>query len=259
VYDEAGHLLGEYDSSGALLQETIWLGDIPIATLRPGTPVGLFYVHVDHLNTPRRITQPVDNQLRWTWEADPFGAEVPNENPTSLGALAYNLRFPGQFYDGHTQLMYNHFREYDPSIGRYVESDPTGLEGGQNTYLYVRARPLSAVDPDGLVANPIDPKQNCLDGLGIGCFGQQNNPGVPGKPPKPGQPTKPDKDYCAKHSIEMHGCNACCTLGAFRQGPIWQGQCAAECAWQFVGCEAPGSGPNSPSSAPSGDDDDSPL
>jgi uncharacterized protein RhaS with RHS repeats len=39
VYDEAGRLLGEYNSTGALIQETIWLSDTPVATLRPGTPV----------------------------------------------------------------------------------------------------------------------------------------------------------------------------------------------------------------------------
>lgn len=31
VYDEAGHLVGEYDGSGMLLQETIWLQDTPVA------------------------------------------------------------------------------------------------------------------------------------------------------------------------------------------------------------------------------------
>jgi len=34
VYDEGGKLLGEYDPSGALLQETLYLGDIPVAVTR---------------------------------------------------------------------------------------------------------------------------------------------------------------------------------------------------------------------------------
>jgi hypothetical protein len=45
---------------------------------------------------------------------------------------------------------YNYFRDYDPGIGRYVESDQIGLVGGLNTYAYVRSRSLGAIDPLGL-------------------------------------------------------------------------------------------------------------
>jgi YD repeat-containing protein len=67
-YDEQGRLVGEYASNGALIQETIWLDDLPIATLRPTgigipTPVAIYYVHADHLGTPRAVTKPSDD--RW--------------------------------------------------------------------------------------------------------------------------------------------------------------------------------------------------
>ena len=59
---------------------------------------------------------------------------LPNENPAGGGTFKYNLRFPGQLYDSHAGLNQNYFRDYDPAIGRYVQSDPIGLLGGFGTY-----------------------------------------------------------------------------------------------------------------------------
>jgi RHS repeat-associated protein len=155
MYDEAGHLVGEYTISGgatSTVQETVWLGDIPVATVR-GTLA--YYVHTDQLNTPRKVTQPNGanaNKLRWTWDPTPFGEGAANENPAALGAFKYNLRFPGQYFDVETGLNYNYFRDYDPAIGRYVESDPIGLNGGGNSYAYADSVPNLAADPLGLFA-----------------------------------------------------------------------------------------------------------
>jgi RHS repeat-associated protein len=151
AYDEAGHLLGEYTAAGALIQETVWLGDLPVATLRPNGSGGVlvYYVHADHLNTSRLVTD-TSNNVRWRWESDPFGTTAPDENPTSLGTFVYDLRFPGQQYDAVVGLHYNYFRDYDPAVGKYVQSDPIGLKGGVNTYAYVRGRPTILIDPKGL-------------------------------------------------------------------------------------------------------------
>jgi RHS repeat-associated protein len=154
VYDEAGHLIGEYSSGGSLIQETIWMGDLPVATLRPnGSTVAIYYVHTDHLGSARKVTRPSDNGLMWRWDPDTFGGNTssPNQNPSGLGSFVYNLRFPGQYYQAESGLFYNYFRDYDPQTGRYVESDPIGLKGGSfSTYSYVNSNPISFTDPYGL-------------------------------------------------------------------------------------------------------------
>jgi RHS repeat-associated protein len=163
-YDEQGHVLGEYDGSGNLIEETVWLGDIPVATLRPnGSGVGIYYVHTDQLNTPRQVTRPSDNAQMWTWFSDAFGTDAANANPSGAGAFAYNLRLPGQVFDGQVGLHSNGFRDYDPATGRYVQSDPIGLAGGVNTYAYVSGNPISRIDPLGLIGPQETSIQNQIE------------------------------------------------------------------------------------------------
>jgi YD repeat-containing protein len=112
MYDEQGHLLGEYDASGKPIQETVYLGDLPVAVVSPGASgPAITYIYADHLQAPRVLTQASDNRMVWRWDqADPFGLTQPDENPSGLGKFTYNLRFPGQVFDRETNNHYNYLR-----------------------------------------------------------------------------------------------------------------------------------------------------
>lgn len=90
------------------------------------------------LNTPRLI-QDQQATTVWRWDnQEPFGNDTPNGDPNSTGTtFEFPLRFPGQYFDRETNLAYSCYRDYDSGIGRYVQSDPIGLDGGLNTYSYI--------------------------------------------------------------------------------------------------------------------------
>ena len=155
IYDSEQQLLGEYDgNTGQAQREYVWLNDTPVAMLvsDPANPQGLpliYFIHTDHLNTPR-VVMDRNNAVRWRWLDEPFGASPAEEDPSALGVLTFNLRFPGQVFDAETGLHYNLHRYYEPGVGRYTQSDPIGLQGGINTYAYVGGNPVSYTDPYGL-------------------------------------------------------------------------------------------------------------
>lgn len=141
LYNETGQLIGEYDETGATLREYIYHDTAPLAL---ATDSQIYFYHNDHLATPKLLTDTNQNVV-WQARHTPFGkADIQVEQ------ISNNLRFPGQYFDQETGLHYNYFRDYDPETGRYLQSDPIGLEGGLNTYAYVEGNPLSYVDPEGL-------------------------------------------------------------------------------------------------------------
>jgi len=106
-------------------------------------PANLLYVHADHLGSPQKLTNP-SKVIAWDGVFDPFGEEV-----AITGLAAMPMRFPGQYADDETGYSYNYLRDYDPTLGRYLQSDPIELWGGINTYGYVGGNPVNRIDPNG--------------------------------------------------------------------------------------------------------------
>jgi RHS repeat-associated protein len=161
-YDEAGQLLFEAEQPlGKPFRFTtryLWLGNQPVALVTgataPAYPGELLHIHADHLGTPRAISRPTaSNAVVWRWalEGSAFGQHPAQSDPDADGVeLEFNLRYPGQYFDSATGWHYNYFRDYEPGTGRYVQSDPIGLEGDINTFRYTLNNPLIMLDPNGL-------------------------------------------------------------------------------------------------------------
>ena len=143
----SGRLLVE-NNAGAQPQRTyVYLNGIPIALVSGFSSIN--YVLSDQLGQPQKLVDGFST-LVWDRVSDPFGLTASQAKGLST---AISLRFPGQEYDAITGLHYNDQRDYDPTLGRYIQSDPIGLDGGINTYAYVGNRPTVLADPFGRIPN----------------------------------------------------------------------------------------------------------
>jgi len=154
-YDENGKVLAE-TKDGKPKRYYVYADEEPVAQIRVrlrknGRFVikGVMYLGTDNLLTPRVATNETGD-VAWRWDSNAFGQGKTNKDPDMDDKNRnVRLRFPGQFRV-ETGLFYNYFRYYDPTTGRYITSDPIGLDGGLNPYLYVEANPLRFTDPRGL-------------------------------------------------------------------------------------------------------------
>jgi RHS repeat-associated protein len=149
LYDGAGKLLVV---GGADAYDLVYLNNLTVANgvVNP--------IETDHLGTPRSVQDPAGSSSLWNWHLlanTATGSNAFGEQPAVSTSMRFDLRFPGQYSDGNG-LYYNYFRDYEPGTGRYVESDPIGLQGGISTYGYVDSTPLRRADPRGLDGPQLD-------------------------------------------------------------------------------------------------------
>jgi RHS repeat-associated protein len=107
-----------------------------------------YFVFTNQIGVPVRV-EDIHGREAWHGRVDPYG--MVHVRPGSR--IDMPLRFPGHYYIAELGLHYNRFRYYSPEIGRYLQSDPLGIEGGLNLYGYCSS-PLIQVDIDGLARHP---------------------------------------------------------------------------------------------------------
>ncbi|MEE4599831.1 MAG: RHS repeat-associated core domain-containing protein, partial [Desulfobacteraceae bacterium] len=163
LYSDEG-VIGEYAASGAELKAygwkpgSIW-GTDPLFMKIEGS---YYFYHNDHLGTPQKMTA-VNGSVVWKAKYTSFGeADIEDDS-----IFENHLRFAGQYLDEETGLHYNWNRYYDSAIGRYLTTDPLGIQKEEiNLFLYVKANPIRYIDNTGLLT----------------CGSGRNEPFVPDNP-----------------------------------------------------------------------------
>ncbi len=149
-YDQQGNVIAE--NNGGTYTDYGYVDNIPIVVINPTASPStniITYVSTDRLGVPQMIADTTGASV-WTNSYTPFG-----QGGLPISSIVNDRRLPGQMYDAETGFHYNLNRDYMPNIGRYLEADPIGLQGGLNPYRYANGRPFSVIDPTGLEGSNI--------------------------------------------------------------------------------------------------------
>ncbi len=144
LYNQFGELIAELDGNGNLVARYVWGPTGPI--YRVAGSARRYYIY-DGLGHTRLL---VNNQAtitdRYTYDA---WGNITSQTGSTANPFRWNAAYGYQYIPA-TKLYHVGAREYDPSVGRWMQRDPVGVRGGDaNVYSYAGNRPITAKDPSG--------------------------------------------------------------------------------------------------------------
>ncbi|MDI6451757.1 RHS repeat-associated core domain-containing protein [Anaerobaca lacustris] len=151
LYD-GDHCIAEYDGDDTLLRKFVHGPSIdePICMIEAaGSYAGTYYYHYDTLGSVVALSD-ADGETVQVYEYDVYGqpgaADPGHPNP---------FAFTGRRFDPETGLYYYRARYYNPTIGRFLQTDPIGYADGMNWYAYCHNNSVNHTDPYGREASGI--------------------------------------------------------------------------------------------------------
>ena len=151
IYDAAGNLLAEADETKTIKRYYTW-GNGLISLYTINDPIFQTKSFTYHFSPQGSTLALTDNTgtMKNTYAYTVFGELTQEE------ALPQPFKFVGQFgvMAEPDNLYYMRARYYDATLGRFLQQDPLGLDGGDiNLYAYAGSNPVMGIDPWGLCSS----------------------------------------------------------------------------------------------------------
>ena len=158
LYD-GWNLIAELDENSKTAINYVWGLDLSQSLQDAGGIGGLlarvdqavdkthFYLYDSNGNVGQ-LVDTGDGALAASYEYDPYGNII-----ASIGSYATEnpFRFSTKYFDSETGLIDYGLRYYFSALGKWLNRDPIGEEGGLNLYGFVLNDPVNFVDPWGLI------------------------------------------------------------------------------------------------------------
>jgi len=145
---DGSHCIAEYDANDTLVQKYIYGPgvDQPICMIDVADSNAVYYYHFDALGSVVALSDG-DGDTVQVYEYDVYG-QVAASDPNHPNPFL----FTGRRYDTETGLYYYRARYYNPTIGRFLQTDPIGYGDGMNMYAYCGNNSITCIDPSGLAS-----------------------------------------------------------------------------------------------------------
>ena len=149
---------------GAYIDECIQLTTLTILG-RQSLPSGTYYLLQDLLYRAVALTNSSGSIVE-AYDTDAYGNTLIFTAPGADGVWFTNddvqsnyganeIIYCGYCYDPESELYYVRNRTYNPILGRWIQRDPIGYQGGINLYGYASGRAVVGLDPEGTAAIPV--------------------------------------------------------------------------------------------------------
>lgn len=152
---------------------------------------------------------------------DTAGATIARNSYDEYGipdsANVGRFQYTGQAWLSELGMAYYKARMYSPTLGRFLQADPSGYGDGLNLYNYVNGDPVNGIDPTGL-------ETRCAP-VGLECTYTQPEPSQPrgeNNGPAPGYNFGPGVDFTGFDALSAIAQSALRARSSITSGPAPQ-------------------------------------